>query len=261
MKMHIYRAIGLTPNEIIDRAFGAALNMTSLSAMSGRGDSDVCKRNIGWLEHEMSKMQPDEVLPVRPEILIPIMDRLTYTSDENLAMAYVHLLAHFSFAGSLAYTHISYLNRLGEIGGDALLVLNHKREYADFIPFIEAIATKGGVGNQYRSLSVPLTGMEKALPLNVQQIYNILLHLEHCNLIDTGAEEHIASLHIPLLDEYDSFMQEWKVKVSRGEVPGMVTFKVVRSGYRLSDYCVRFLRCVSAFEPEKVRATMQSEDS
>ena len=85
-----------------------------------------------WFNNHMKKYQEkldsyteDEIISVSPDIGLPIMDRLTYLENEEIAEMFVNLLVNASHKDRASKSHPSYFNTLNNISVDEARILNY----------------------------------------------------------------------------------------------------------------------------------------
>lgn len=83
-----------------------------------------------------SKIPDDKVIPICPEIGVPIMDKLSYTSDDTLRNMFIELLAKAATFDLVNQAHPSFVNLISSICPDEAIIISEFSNKKD-IPFLE----------------------------------------------------------------------------------------------------------------------------
>jgi len=95
-----------------------------------------------WLAHhldsyrqKMEHVSEDDVIPVRPEIGVPIVERLSYYTDETLSELFVNLLVTASDENTVQLAHPSFVRVIEHLSPDeARLLLRFKEsQYLTYV--------------------------------------------------------------------------------------------------------------------------------
>jgi hypothetical protein len=134
----------------------------------------VLQHNLEKYRERLKAEDPEKIVPVPPEIGVPIAEKLTYIADDEIGDLYVNLLASASIGETAGRAHPSFVHVIANLSPDEarmLPFLTHD------IPFVEArlVAKKG---SEFAVLGSVLTGIEfKAdllFPENVQAYFSNL---------------------------------------------------------------------------------------
>ncbi|HEY1129151.1 MAG TPA: DUF4393 domain-containing protein [Roseateles sp.] len=100
-------------------------------------------QNMDKYRKEMETVPEDEVIPAAPEIAVPIIEKLTYVSDEKLSDLYTKLLASASDKRRVKNAHPSFVNVINNISPDEAILL--PRIYREGrVPYLTALAQRIG---------------------------------------------------------------------------------------------------------------------
>lgn len=78
----------------------------------------------------------DEITEVTPEIGVPIVEKITYVTNEELSDMYVELLAKASTASSASLAHPSFVNVINNLSPDEAVLLKTLRTNQS-LPFVK----------------------------------------------------------------------------------------------------------------------------
>ena len=82
-------------------------------------------KNLEDYRVQLEHLPQDKVIPVAPEIGVPIAEKLTYVCDRKLADMYVTLLAKASNADSVWEAHPSFVNIINNLSPDEAQLLEY----------------------------------------------------------------------------------------------------------------------------------------
>ena len=85
------------------------------------------QKNYQALEDKINAIPEDKIKEVEPEIAIPIMEKLSYTSNEDLANAYANLLANASDKNKVDLIHPGFINKLQNLAPNEVKLLEYFR--------------------------------------------------------------------------------------------------------------------------------------
>jgi hypothetical protein len=97
------------------------------------------EKNLEKYREEIKHLPEEKVAPVLPEIGVPILEKLSYVTDEELSDLYVNLLAKASCVDTVQFAHPAFANIINNLSPDeALLLKELDRRGRDSIPYISA---------------------------------------------------------------------------------------------------------------------------
>ena len=165
--------------------------------------------NLNRYRIELENVSEDEVTPVRPELGVPISEKLAYVSDGQLTQLYINLLSKASTMQTADCAHPSFVNIINNLSPDEALLLKELHT-VQAIPFISASAFKKQ-DREYIIISEILTGLETVIPISFpRNIVAYFSNLEGLGLVSIRRETHIAndSLYKRLEEQYYATCKE-----------------------------------------------------
>lgn len=88
------------------------------------GSADLFEKvAIQKLAEKLSKIPQEKIIEISPEIGIPILDKLSFTKDENLQNLFVNLLASAAYYERARYAHPGFVKIIESISPDEAKVL------------------------------------------------------------------------------------------------------------------------------------------
>ena len=95
--------------------------------------------NLERYRRKMENTPEDEVCAVPPEVGVPILEKLSYVTNEELSEMYIELLAKASQKQSANVAHPSFVNIINNISPDEAILMRSIR-FENVIPYIEVRA-------------------------------------------------------------------------------------------------------------------------
>jgi Abortive infection alpha len=93
------------------------------------GVADITlKRSLEKYRAKLENVPADEIIQVRPEIGVPIAERLSYVHDDYLSDLFVNLLAKASIKNNANLAHPSFVNIIDNLSPDEGLMLYHLKQ-------------------------------------------------------------------------------------------------------------------------------------
>ena len=120
--------------------------------------------NLEKYREQLQDVPEESIALVPPEIGIPIVEKLTYVSDDELSALYVNLLAKASTVNTNDLAHPGFVNVINCLCPDEVIFLRqlYKR---DPLPFVSASLFDKKVGSLFQPIGDLLTGVEKEISL------------------------------------------------------------------------------------------------
>ena len=113
------------------------------------GIADIAlKRNLERYSKKIENIPEDEVCPVPPEVGVPILEKLSYVTNEELSEMYIELLTKASQKQSANVAHPSFVNIVNNISPDEAILMR-SIQFRDAIPYIEVRAPNANDTNKW----------------------------------------------------------------------------------------------------------------
>ncbi|SBV94196.1 Abi-alpha family protein [uncultured Dysgonomonas sp.] len=184
------------------------------------------KKNIELYSDKINKVEDLTLIQVPQYVGLPVIDKLTYLNQGDLANAFINLLSKASFEETLVFVHPAYIDILNRMSADEAIILSQIKD-EECIPYIDINVRKNrkisdsetGI-NALRQktealmdnncgdfeLIKYLTGMEKDLNLNYPN--NINIYLE--NLMLNGLLFYKKSYNRERVSVYQKLEEQYK---------------------------------------------------
>ncbi len=151
-------------------------------------------------KQKLDDIAEDDIVDVMPEIALPILEKITYTTNNDIAELFLNLLTTASSRKTEGEAHPSFIHIINIISADEAKIINYFREKlmpipipmpdpfkSNQIPFIDMnLEIKSGGG--YVRFKHLLTGIEYNLALDCPN--NITAYLENLISHDILTMEH-----------------------------------------------------------------------
>ena len=197
------------------------------------------ENNLKKYEQELEKIPEEKVTEVPTEISMPILERFTYTSNEELSNAFVNLLASASSSETINTAHPGFIQLIDRLSPDEAILLKHIKSN----PAIPVLSIKHYDNPEKRTEYVFVFKNKTGLDIKIKDIkfpenINIYLNnLESLGLIQysdyyyTTLEkdyEIIENQHNQLINNhFNKYTEEKDLKKAKKESKGM---------YELTDF-------------------------
>lgn len=106
--------------------------------------------NLEKYREKLEKVPEEDICEVSPEIGVPIAEKLSYVSNEDLSEMYTELLAKASQKSKANVAHPSFVNVINNMSPDEAILLKSIKSMTG-IPYIEVRLTKKGK-NEWQTL-------------------------------------------------------------------------------------------------------------
>lgn len=167
------------------------------------------QNNLKRYEEKLDKIPEEKITEVPTEISMPILERFTYTSNEELSNAFVNLLASASSTDNINKAHPGFIYVIDRLSPDEALILKYLVDN-DNIPMVDVRYHEFFEDPQRRTHYVDIlkdaTLLEKRVTLKFPE--NVYLYLD--NLVSLGLI-HRQEFYYPNMEsEYTEIQELYK---------------------------------------------------
>lgn len=117
----------------------------------------VVESNLNKYREKIENLNCDEVSPVPPEVGVPILEKLTYVTNDELVNLYTELLAKASSKSHCDMAHPNFVNIINSLSPDEAILISTLRG-GESIPFIDRTMEKKS--GQYHVVQPMITKLE-----------------------------------------------------------------------------------------------------
>jgi hypothetical protein len=206
------------------------------------------ERNFENYKKKIENIKEEEIAEVPPELGVPLVQKLSYTSSEEIADLFTNLLASASSLETCSGAHPGFIRIIESLSVDEARILKSLSVDPNaYIPYIEFVGTTPQNGQT--ELTTRLTGIERELDL----LYPSLDHLYLDNLIALGlitvSTKVIAEQekYIKLEDLYADLKDEAYTMINEYEHLREINQIIIRKGhFKITEYAKSFLKaCIN----------------
>ncbi len=175
------------------------------------------ERNFEKYAEKLKDIPSEKIKEVEPEIGIPLMEKLSYTSNNDLAEAYANLLAKASNKDDVDLIHPGFINKLNSMSPDEVRILEYLKDFKSISYIVFRVINEKDSRTQ--NLSYRLTGLESVLGLAPDRIQ---LHIENLISLSILRDRDDASLadvqkYEEIIDLYKDTKMKFEIKIANGE--------------------------------------------
>ncbi len=198
------------------------------------------ERNLNNYKKKIEEIPDDKICDVNPQIGTPILEKLTYTTNEEIADLFTSLLSKASNIDTLNQAHPSFIQLIERLSVDeARLIkfLNGK----DFIPSISIKANiKGGNGFEilFRNATLLQFQVNLVFPQNINTYLDNLTCLGILD-ISHGFHKLDKMLYQPIADKYNVQQLDSQYKLK-----GYENVEFDKCFYQITDYGKQFISAI-----------------
>ena len=121
LMLEIYRDTTQPAAKVVGAAVGDVVGM--IAEPMGYA-AQIFKKNMLRYVERMASEKPEETRPVRPDVAMPIVQKLLYTEQEELASRYIEMLAKESLASTQGTVLPSFFQILSELSPDEVRIID-----------------------------------------------------------------------------------------------------------------------------------------
>jgi Abortive infection alpha len=137
--------------------------------------------NLKKYEVELNKIPEEKITIVPTEISMPILQRFTYVSNEELSNAFVKLLTSASSIDTIGTAHPGFIYVIDRLSPDEANILKYLKEKDNF-PRLDIKYYEDPTKSIFKRIVVNETGIQKLIKLENPE--NISLYID--NLVSLG---------------------------------------------------------------------------
>lgn len=205
------------------------------------------QRHMDKYKDNLEKIPNNDLVEVEPEIGVPILQNLEYTSNEKLSDLYINLLTNASDKKYVINTHPRFVKIIDNISPDEALILeklNQRDDVHDTIPFItlrlhikieqQGIAKTHGIVD----INEKYTDLEKIdflrLPAKSKEYFENLVGL---GLLNCETEKFNQG------NAYDKLIADNREHIkNQKELPHISNVTILKGYYELTNFGKSFIK-------------------
>lgn len=226
----------------LGRALGATLEFCTTPLLLCKFGSEAAKLNYQkHLDNYAEKLRaiPEaEAIPVNPQIGTPIMEKLAYTTNEEIADLFTTLLAKASSSDTVNLAHPAFIQIIERLSPDEALVLKslHDRTFIPFVGLIVNLTTEG-----HNVIKKNDTDLKFSVPMTFPQ--NILTYLD--NITSLGLLHQASDRWLVDEEEYRPLYEKYNYAVLEEGLKILPLYKDIertKGVYSVTDFGRSFIK-------------------
>jgi Abortive infection alpha len=215
----VYEDLAKPSAQKVGKAIGDIIGFLILPTIILRALNE--KAEIKYKDHvrkfaeKLAEIPEENICPVVPEIGVKILERLSYTTSEEIAELFLNLLTRGSDERTQAEAHPAFIEIIDALSADEAKIISYLGEYkgTDYIPFLEIRSEEVKNGRkEYDVYEKNLSGLEKNVELTYLKNINtyldnlermgILRRKEGISLVEKSAYSNLEEQYSQLLGSY-----------------------------------------------------------
>ena len=227
MLPELYHDLAQPGVKILGKVIGDALSlvvlpMTAMGTYASKVNMYL-QHNLKKYAESLKKIPEEKVCAAHPQIAVPILQRLSYTTNEDIADLFVALLTKASNTDTQNMAHPGFESVISQLSQDEARIIKYLKgkeniEYCDLVGY-------NAKGDAY----APILRKMTMIPVEVKLDYPQQIHAYYDNLVRLGIME----------DKIDMYL------VDNG------TYKKIQSTYMFKQMASQFSHAHSRIETKK----------
>ncbi len=209
------------------------------------------ERNLNDYKKKIENILEDKICDVDPQIGTPIIETLTYTTNEEIADLFTTLLAKATSIETVNQAHPSFVQFVERLSVDEARVIKRlKRLLIAGIDFVPCLNFKGIINEEKSFLFIG--SKETTLPDQVIFIFpdNVVAYID--NLISMGVFDISHGKHLTEIGIYDSILLKWdfesKKKQCMEQRSRFIDIEYEKSYLQITDFGKLFINACTMDE-------------
>jgi hypothetical protein len=203
------------------------------------------KKHMETYREKLDKVQNDKIIDIPPIIGTPIIDRLTYVTNDEIAELFINLLTNASSEETINKAHPAFIHMIDRMTIDEARIINHLSD-KEFIPYINIISRNQQNHEEFITLAWNLTGLEFDIELMCKDnIDTYLDNLSSLNIIHPQKDLYktMPNIYEQLKDKYSDLINEVEKHISKDN--NYSSYEITKSFYEITDLGSSFIRACS----------------
>ncbi len=186
----ILKELALPAVTQVGLALGNVFGLLNTFTLPVKFGNEFAQRNYKKYADKLDDIPEESIKQVEPEIAIPIMEKLSYTTNEDLANAYANLLASASDKNKVNQVHPGFINKIQNLAPDEVKLLEYIRTTGNAEILYFTYKVINSKTNNFKTITVPLTGIELLINIDVKQMAIHINNLISLNIIEDNKGNH-----------------------------------------------------------------------
>ena len=213
----ILNALFLPATQQVGMALGNTLGLLNTATLLFRFVNVYSQENFKRYTDKVKYIPEEKIKEVEPEIAIPLIEKLSYTGNSDLAEAYANLLAKASNKDDVDLVHPGFINKLNSMSPDEVRILEYLKDFKSISYIVFRAINKKDSRTQ--NLSYRLIGLESILGLAPNRIQQHIENLISLSILRDRDDASLAEVqkYEEIIDFYKDTKMQCKIKIANGE--------------------------------------------
>ena len=196
------------------------------------------EKNIKDYAKKLEEIPEEKLRDVHPQIGVPILEKLLYTSNEEIANLFTNLLKNASNEDTIKYAHPSFIDMISWLSPDEARIIEYLSNHSE-ICYCNFRLNFVGKGNGFKTLIDHGTILTREINLNFPE--NIGAYLN--NLIRIGVLSDENGLYKTDETEYSKICEYYDLEKLKLQYPQPVYEKIDidKSFYKVTNFGKLFI--------------------
>ncbi|MBX9867524.1 MAG: DUF4393 domain-containing protein [Burkholderiales bacterium] len=223
----IIKQLALPATAQIGQALGNVFGLVNTITLPIKFCNVYAQRNFAKYCNKLNKTPIDKIKEVEPEIAIPIIEKLSYTSNQELANA--------SNSDKVDLIHPGFIEKINNMAPDEARIINHLKGITDLYYIV--FRAKNSNNSTYHDLSYKLTHLCSELTLEPQRVSIHLENLVSLSVLqdNVGAFKIDESTYDKLINQYSDSKQIYELQVNNKKFMPLDTLVIEKSFYSVTN--------------------------
>lgn len=225
----IYKDVAQPGLSVLGKAIGGVVNFCVLplnaAGVVADGVNAVLRNRLSDYAKKLERIPEEKIVEVHPQIAVPIIQKLSYTTNQDIANLFTNLLATASNNDTVDKAHPSFENIISQLSPDEARIIQYLRAKKG-IQYCELKAYLSNVDG-YRTL------LEKStlVPFQVKLDFPENIHAYYDNLIRLGILVDMLDVYVAVDDEYDKIKEAYHFEQFDSLIPDKYKRLVLNKSY------------------------------
>jgi len=238
-----YKDLAQPSVQAVGAALGSVLEFSTIPFKYVQLGNEKVKLNIdkhlNSYKEKVTAIPPENLIEVNPQIGVPILDKLSYTTSEDIAALFVNLLANASSSETVNLAHPSFVQLIENLSIDEARIISGLagEVYVPHVSFHAYLNSQPGYHHMLENGTLLPFTINMLFPDNVAIYLTNLARLGILNEVSNRFKQDEAS-YKALIEHY----QFESTKAAWNESGKYSRFEVVKGYYDITPFGRQFIK-------------------
>ncbi len=208
--------------------------------------NELFKKHLPKLEEELWKINEEDFIPISPDVWVPILWKLSHTSNEKIADMYISLLKKAADKKTVWEVHPKFIRIIENISEDEALLLEYLRKESKWKAYWIPLMTFQVQQKKWDSSRIEMWLNRSLLDKKINFLFPDNVNAYLSNLISEWILYEYDKL--PITDEYERITERYqKIIDSNNDAVKKDDWRVIqkRKALWLTDLWITFLKVIN----------------